>query len=164
MVEKRQREYLQEMILTELANGLKDADIIRKLQIPQTSYYRFKRALSNKIGDIQLQVSETDIALANEIYEQRVLKGYINARTKADKEDCEPEWETIAQQLAANLLVVAKNGLIEATTKRHDYEKNNCFNGSHVHSKNSSHNWIKLPIVVLFVMTRARLPSPEYYI
>jgi len=127
MVEKRQREYLQEMILTELANGLKDADIIRKLQIPQTSYYHFKRALSNKIADIQLQVSETDIAMAQEIYEQRILKLFSVAMDKAqDKESGkDPEFITTAAQLATNLLIMRKQGLIEATTKRHDLVKRN---------------------------------------
>jgi hypothetical protein len=113
------RQYFYELILNNLAEGFNDHEIIKRLQIPHRTYYRYKHDLANKIAYYQSKVSEHDIALASEIYSQRILKLFAIALTKAqDSSIKDPEFITSAAQLATNLFIMSKNGLVEASSKR----------------------------------------------
>jgi hypothetical protein len=107
-----------------LAAGLNDHELIQRLQIPNRTYYRYKNELADKIEYFQSQIMNRDISLANEVYTQRILKLYSIALTKAQDKDCkDPEFLTTAAQLATNLLVMSKNGLVAATSKRANYTR-----------------------------------------
>jgi AmiR/NasT family two-component response regulator len=67
------------MILDELSKGLREHDIIEKLQIPHMSYYRYKRALSKQIAYLKTKLSEQDVALAEQILENRLTRDRVNA-------------------------------------------------------------------------------------
>jgi hypothetical protein len=122
LAQQYNRQYFYQLILDSLAEGLNDHEIIKRLHLSNRTYYRYKNALADKISYFQTKVSDSDIALAQEIYEMRTLNAYRKAMEKLDKSD-DPEWLLSAMQLATNLLQLKRNGLVEATSKRAKYVK-----------------------------------------
>ena len=107
------------MILDELSKGLRDCDIIEKLQIPHMTYYRYKRALSKQIANFKTKLSEQDIALAEQVLENRLTHDRVNAAHKAaSPENDNPDWQALASQLAINIYTLKTQGIIAAMNKK----------------------------------------------
>jgi hypothetical protein len=119
VVQKLKREFIYQAILDELSKGLRDCDIIEKLQIPHMSYYRYKRALSEQIANFKTKITEQDITLAEEILYNRLTHDRVNAAYKAARpENDNPDWQVLASQLAINLFTLKKEGIIAALNKK----------------------------------------------
>jgi hypothetical protein len=81
--QRQSLERFVQMILDNLAAGLRDHKIIEKLQISHMSYYRYKLALSKQIADFKSKISDEDIALAEEMLENRLTRDRVRIDTAA---------------------------------------------------------------------------------
>jgi hypothetical protein len=119
-----------DVIVSELSNCLTDHQIMDKHNIPNATFYRYKKMIKHRITDTLARQTDEDLALATMLLERRFSAGYRNARAKADNSSNSGEayhFESLSRQYAWDLYTIQREGVIAAVQQanRFDVANNN---------------------------------------
>ena len=134
-VTQKARNHLIDIIVSELSNCLSDHQIMDKHNIPNATFYRYKKMIKHRIVDTLARQTDEDLALATMLLERRFSAGYRNARTKAENSSTGEAYhfESLARQYAVDLFILQKQGVIEAVQQANHFDivnNNNSSNGN----------------------------------